>query len=133
MRPFLSFALYRFTNKLPFQLPILSQSKSMSDQEDVTMTKQTSDAEHGSITQVSLGENNDDAVLRANGHKSELKRQFNWLSALGLGFSITNSWAGYLVRTPFASHAAIQTANMVTVNRVILAKVSPTGVHRSVF
>ncbi|KAI0449477.1 amino acid/polyamine transporter I [Xylaria acuta] len=49
-------------------------------------------AAHGTIA----GDNIDDAVLRANGHKSELKRQFNWLSALGLGFSITNSWAGYL-------------------------------------
>jgi len=40
----------------------------------------------------------DDAVLRANGHKSDLDRQFNWLSGLSLGFSITNSWVGYLVR-----------------------------------
>ncbi|KAL4903419.1 hypothetical protein BDW74DRAFT_168947 [Aspergillus multicolor] len=38
----------------------------------------------------------DDLVLRANGHKPELRRQFNWLSALGLAFSITNSWVGYL-------------------------------------
>ena len=57
------------------------------------------DIEHDDITnQTSAGpEDADDAVLRANGHKSELKRQFNWISALGLGFSITNSWAGYLV------------------------------------
>ncbi|KAH6989506.1 amino acid/polyamine transporter I [Ilyonectria sp. MPI-CAGE-AT-0026] len=47
---------------------------------------------HGSI----FGADIDDAVLRANGHTSDLKRQFNWLSALGLGFSITNSWVGYL-------------------------------------
>jgi hypothetical protein len=47
-----------------------------------------------------LGDNVDDAVLRANGHKSDLKRQFNWLSALSLGFSITNSWVGYLVSLP---------------------------------
>ncbi|KAE8381889.1 amino acid/polyamine transporter I [Aspergillus bertholletiae] len=38
----------------------------------------------------------DDAILRANGHQSAMPRQFNWLSALGLGFSITNSWVGYL-------------------------------------
>ncbi|XHG09928.1 hypothetical protein AWENTII_012964 [Aspergillus wentii] len=25
-----------------------------------------------------------------------MPRQFDWLSALGLGFSITNSWIGYL-------------------------------------
>ncbi|KAL4991693.1 amino acid/polyamine transporter I [Aspergillus falconensis] len=40
--------------------------------------------------------NIDDLILQANGHKPELRRQFNWLSALGLGFSITNSWVGYL-------------------------------------
>ncbi|KAK1145542.1 hypothetical protein N8T08_004100 [Aspergillus melleus] len=38
----------------------------------------------------------DDAVLRANGHDAVMPRQFNWISALGLGFSITNSWIGYL-------------------------------------
>ena len=40
----------------------------------------------------------DDAVLRANGHDAIMPRQFNWVSALGLGFSITNSWVGYLVK-----------------------------------
>ncbi|KAL4742094.1 amino acid permease-domain-containing protein [Aspergillus similis] len=40
--------------------------------------------------------NTDDLILQANGHKPQLHRQFNWLSALGLGFSITNSWVGYL-------------------------------------
>lgn len=39
----------------------------------------------------------DIAILRANGHESVLKRQFNWFSALALGFTITNSWVGYLV------------------------------------
>jgi choline transport protein len=39
----------------------------------------------------------DEAVLRANGHAAAMPRQFNWLSALGLGFSITNSWIGYFV------------------------------------
>ncbi|KAJ5107336.1 hypothetical protein N7456_004011 [Penicillium angulare] len=38
----------------------------------------------------------DDAILRANGHEAAMPRQFNWISALGLGFSITNSWIGYL-------------------------------------
>ena len=40
----------------------------------------------------------DDVVLQANGHRVGMPRQFNWISALGLGFSITNSWIGYLVR-----------------------------------
>lgn len=51
----------------------------------------------GSIESSRPDINLDDAVLEANGHKAEMPRQFNWISALGLGFSITNSWAGYLV------------------------------------
>lgn len=39
----------------------------------------------------------DDAVLRANGHEAAMPHQFTWLSALGLSFSIINSWIGYLV------------------------------------
>lgn len=42
----------------------------------------------------------DDAILRANGHEAQMARQFNWLAALGLGFSITNSWIGYAVNQP---------------------------------
>lgn len=41
----------------------------------------------------------DDALLRAQGHDLVMDRQFNWLAALGLAFSITNSWIGYLVST----------------------------------
>lgn len=40
----------------------------------------------------------DEAILRANGHTTAMKRQFNWFAALGLAFTITNSWVGYLVR-----------------------------------
>lgn len=40
----------------------------------------------------------DDAILHAQGHEAVLTRQFNWISALGLAFSVTNSWVGYLVR-----------------------------------
>lgn len=43
----------------------------------------------------------DDAILRANGHAAAMPLQFNWLSALSLGFSITNSWIGYLVATSY--------------------------------
>lgn len=39
----------------------------------------------------------DDATLRAQGHEVVMDRQFNWIAALGLAFSITNSWIGYLV------------------------------------
>lgn len=49
----------------------------------------------------------DDANVRAHGHAQAMPRQFNWISALGLGFSITNSWVGYLVSQllPRASRA----------------------------
>ncbi|KAL8682513.1 MAG: hypothetical protein Q9186_001460 [Xanthomendoza sp. 1 TL-2023] len=38
----------------------------------------------------------DDAYLRAQGHEAALQRSFSPLAALSLGFSITNSWVGYL-------------------------------------
>ncbi|KAL9632290.1 MAG: hypothetical protein Q9204_003856 [Flavoplaca sp. TL-2023a] len=38
----------------------------------------------------------DAANLRAQGHEASLQRSFSPLAALGLGFSITNSWVGYL-------------------------------------
>ncbi|KAL8969325.1 MAG: hypothetical protein Q9183_002054, partial [Haloplaca sp. 2 TL-2023] len=38
----------------------------------------------------------DDANLRAQGHEAALQRRFSPLAAIGLGFSITNSWVGYL-------------------------------------
>ena len=39
----------------------------------------------------------DDAILRAQGHDAAMPRSFSIMSALGLGFSITNSWVGYAV------------------------------------
>jgi choline transport protein len=53
--------------------------------------------DRASIKPGDLEEHDDDAILRANGHEAVMPRQFNWISALGLGFSITNSWIGYLV------------------------------------
>lgn len=35
--------------------------------------------------------NLDDIILQANGHEAAMQRQFKWISALGLAFSITNS------------------------------------------
>ena len=37
-----------------------------------------------------------DAILLARGHKAVMRRSFSPFAALGLGFSITNSWVGYL-------------------------------------
>ena len=68
-----------------------AQAKTMVDEDSQSVALES--VAHGTI----LGDDVDDAVLRANGHSSDLKRQFSWISALGLGFSITNSWAGYLV------------------------------------
>lgn len=62
-------------------------------------------------------ENEDDAILRANGHEAVMPRQFNWLSALGLGFSITNSWIGYLV-----SHHKSRKRTLLTSHRAALAR-----------
>ena len=36
------------------------------------------------------------AILLAQGHKAVMRRSFSPFAALGLGFSITNSWVGYL-------------------------------------
>lgn len=49
-------------------------------------------------------DDDDDAILRANGHEAAMPRQFDWTSALGLGFSITNSWIGYLVSRTVYNH-----------------------------
>lgn len=60
----------------------------------------SNDSQDGSVSNGTLlADTADDIILRANGHKPQMRRQFNWLSALGLGFSITNSWVGYLVRS----------------------------------
>ncbi|OJJ33629.1 hypothetical protein ASPWEDRAFT_60276 [Aspergillus wentii DTO 134E9] len=50
----------------------------------------------GTVQNIQSNDDDDDWILQANGHPSAMPRQFDWLSALGLGFSITNSWIGYL-------------------------------------
>lgn len=52
--------------------------------------------ETGGCEPLSKGDE-DDEILRANGHEAAMPRQFTWISALGLAFSIVNSWIGYLV------------------------------------
>ncbi|GKZ32101.1 hypothetical protein AbraIFM66950_001240 [Aspergillus brasiliensis] len=37
----------------------------------------------------------DEAILRAQGREAELVRSFSWIGALGLAFSIVNSWLSY--------------------------------------
>ncbi|OJJ36547.1 hypothetical protein ASPWEDRAFT_152042 [Aspergillus wentii DTO 134E9] len=38
----------------------------------------------------------DEFAIHVSSHGEEMPRQFSWSSALALGFSITNSWAGYM-------------------------------------
>ncbi|KAL9121441.1 MAG: hypothetical protein Q9187_002000 [Circinaria calcarea] len=56
---------------------------------------------HGEVIKIPLQSTTDEsdtdsAYLRAQGHEAALQRSFSPLAALGLGFSITNSWVGYL-------------------------------------
>lgn len=59
-----------------------------------------------SVTEGSVHEHHilDDAILSAQGHEAAMPRTFSIMSALGLGFSITNSWVGYGVRRPLEKH-----------------------------
>ncbi|KAF1949876.1 amino acid transporter [Byssothecium circinans] len=57
------------------------------------------DSDKGAIAQVEKGRTTDEidnAILKLNGHEAVLERRFSWVSALGLAFSITNSWVGFL-------------------------------------
>ncbi|KAI3010417.1 hypothetical protein CBS147346_1630 [Aspergillus niger] len=53
------------------------------------------DPDHG-VGYSSTSKHKDDAIVHTHRHVQPMPRQFNWISALGLGFSITNSWVGYL-------------------------------------
>lgn len=63
----------------------------------------------------------DDAILRANGHEAAMPRQFTWVSALGLAFSIINSWVGYLVCF-IAAHFHILNSQF-QINRAALGRI----------
>ncbi|KAK5996415.1 Choline transport protein [Cladobotryum mycophilum] len=65
-----------------------------SQEKDSKDTKEVLSIDNGAVLESNV--DLDDAVLRANGHESTLARQFSWISALALGFNITNSWVGYL-------------------------------------
>ncbi|PWY89689.1 choline transporter [Aspergillus sclerotioniger CBS 115572] len=51
----------------------------------------TADIHHGVLSDIK-----GDGATGINGHTQAMPQQFSWLSALGFGFSITNSWVGYL-------------------------------------
>ncbi|KAI4235165.1 MAG: hypothetical protein LQ349_003345 [Xanthoria aureola] len=54
------------------------------------------DSKDLALENLSPSEHFDDANLRAQGHEAVLQRSFSPLAAIGLGFSIANSWVGYL-------------------------------------
>ncbi|KAL2681434.1 hypothetical protein Neosp_009045 [[Neocosmospora] mangrovei] len=65
------------------------------DQKPSNSPSLTRDIQEGSMTDLK-GTSLDDAILRAQGHETVMRRNFNLLSSLGLGFGITNSWVGAL-------------------------------------
>lgn len=80
--------------------PIAKMSPTATDKpisDSPTASVDYNDFGPGTVKDIRDNEDEDDATLRANGHDQSMPRQFSWVSALGLGFSITNSWVGYLV------------------------------------
>ena len=59
------------------------------------------------------------AILLAQGHKASMRRSFSPFSALGLGFSITNSWVGYL--SCFGQNLAYAGPNSVVFGLLVAA------------
>jgi choline transport protein len=73
-----------------------TQSDDKNSLKDKVMTIPTADTSirEGSIDDVTALDN---AILKAQGHDAAMSRPSSMPSALGLGFSITNSWVGYLL------------------------------------
>ena len=59
------------------------------------------------------------AILLAQGHKAAMQRSFSPFAALGLGFSITNSWVGYL--SCFGQNLAYAGPNSVVFGLLVAA------------
>ncbi|KAG6986464.1 choline transport protein [Physcia stellaris] len=59
------------------------------------------------------------AILLAQGHKSAMQRSFSPLAALSFGFSITNSWVGYL--SCFGQNLAYAGPNSVVFGLLVAA------------
>jgi hypothetical protein len=62
---------------------------------EANITKSITTASHNNRPLSIQGLSEDEIQLRAQGHVGEMPRQFGLLSGLSLGFSITNSWAGF--------------------------------------
>ncbi|KAL8980816.1 MAG: hypothetical protein Q9177_005770 [Variospora cf. flavescens] len=61
-----------------------------------TVVNSSDDGTELALESLGSSQDLDSTHLRAQGHEAALKRSFSLLSALGLGFSITSSWVGYL-------------------------------------
>ena len=61
------------------------------------------------------------AVLLAQGHKAAMRRSFSPFAALSLGFSITNSWVGYL--SCFGQNLAYAGPNSVVFGLLVAAAI----------
>lgn len=64
------------------------------------------------------------AILLAQGHKAAMRRSFSPFAALGLGFSITNSWVGYL--SCFGQNLAYAGPNSVVFGLLVAAAIQWT-------
>lgn len=62
-----------------------------------------------------------DTILLAQGRKADMRRSFSPFAALGLGFSITNSWVGYL--SCFGQNLAYAGPNSVVFGLLVAAVV----------
>lgn len=62
-----------------------------------------------------------DALFLNQGHRAAMRRSFSPLAALGLGFSITNSWVGYL--SCFGQNLAYAGPNSVVFGLLVAAAV----------
>ena len=60
-----------------------------------------------------------DAILLAQGHKAAMRRSFSPIAAIGLSFSITNSWVGYL--SCFGQNLAYAGPNSVVFGLLVAA------------
>ncbi|KAI4115980.1 MAG: hypothetical protein LQ345_003519 [Seirophora villosa] len=89
-------AITAHEDSLPLLADCMTSRLRPSVSEDKAIADKTGDGSEVALE--SLGDVHalDDAQLRAQGHEVALRRSFSPLSALGLGFSITASWAGYL-------------------------------------
>ena len=61
------------------------------------------------------------AILLAQGHRAAMRRSFSPFAALGLGFSITNSWVGYL--SCFGQNLAYAGPNSVVFGLLVAAAI----------